>query len=590
MQRNPYAGYFDRNQSSDMNRDSTYSTYYQTQTPSQTTNVYPYQIPSGGNTAQSSLSQSNGNSGVVYNQNTQKTENNSYAYQQLYNTQSASSVYPNYQYSNVYQASTNSFEGKPFGKQFQALQNRIHSFLQMNNDKLSAEILNQALYQLSSINSVPQSEGQLLDLYLTINSVYKICADRRHLQNTIKEFFATRENYLSGDSNDYCYTQSLANQFCYKLAKLVFPNKPLMNVLLDNALTKNRQRPWQDVTTLESDIESPSCFFRTRDNSIHLYEAVVNRALSNLGRGQVKLNQIWFGTDEKNLKPLNQEERNILKQRSSVLKQVVDYTERLENQTGTICKHFDDLRSGLVAGDEDHEGETNAAGTKAYIAVSNFYDWWNDLSKSRKGQEIQLQIRKIPELVNFIKVLSVSKNECVQVLRNHLDSVYGDDTVRNQLRAIDKDPHSYLSDEELEFLHLKITQELPTVQEIKINANRFRDLANSISFKEAFMRSADTMTYDNLPQFSLNNTRSVNTNKITRDHQHDNHRGNLTVIPPAPPMPPAQTVYYPDNSELEINSQEKRGHHMHRFFRHLFGRHEENVIPTHGIVYGRGTH
>lgn len=405
----------------------------------------------------------------------------------------------------------------------QGLQNRIADFLQINDDKFKSAILNNAIEQINNLNSIGQNDAQMLDLYLTINSVLAICSKSNDVSAYIKEFLAVRENLLIGDSNDYCYNETLANNFCYNIATILYPQQPPMNILLHDAMTEHRSVPWQDVTTLENDITSPGSYFRTDDNCINLYIPVLERAIANLNRGQCNLNQIWFTTDEKSLRPLSQEELNILKQRSPSLHNLVTYTEKLESCTGSISKRFDDLRNGLCAG----ANEGGNARPAAHVAVSQFFKWWDGLDNFDEGKLIKQKISKINSLAAFITKLSKVKDVCVHALSSDLTSAFASDSVRNSLRAIENDKSKYLSTKELKEVQKSIELELADYRNIKINKNIFDDLLQSPQFMEKLNEHPEALTYSDV-KLPTPITRSKNERYPKRVQQ--NHMSDVAPI------------------------------------------------------------
>lgn len=535
-----------------------------------------YQIPQSGTLGNSStgpsstyqsVSQMISNLTIANHQNTNanlnnnQTTNNIASYQSLENKPQIS-----------YTPFTSTTHPEHIVQLIQNLQKRIFDFLHINHDQLKFKMLNEGLELINSINSAGENDAQLLDLYMTINSVYRICSRHNNILPRIKGFLETREDILIGDTNDYCYHETLANNFCYHLATLLFPQQPAMNVLLRKALTENRSTPWQDVTTLENDIPSPGSFFRTNDNCIHLYAPVVDRAIANLNRGQAKLSEIWFGTDEKNLRTLSQEELNILKQRSQTLKNLVTYTEELENYRGALSKRFDDLRNGLIAG-SNGGGE---AKSPAYTGVAQFFNWWNELDNSEAGRIEKDKILKIAGMNQYLDYLSKVKDACVTGLHNQLSQVYDVPNVREALRVIEKDDAHYLSSDELDKLRKQITQELEEYQNINVNKNIFEDISRSPQFIEKLKGRGEKLTYGDVKVAIIEMKTNLTTPQTTNIQQ---------TVTPNSKMPGS---FYNDPNNGMYNQRHPIPIVKHGLFKHLRQRHEEKkyekqMLKQHGM-------
>lgn len=412
-----------------------------------------------------------------------------------YPTSQTSSYYNYHQPAMTYNSVSTS-SSSPIVTLLQNLQTRISNDIQQHShDRQRSEILNQALAYIGNLNTEIREENFLLDLYLTINSVFNICTTTKtNLSSAIKDFFSKREDLLRGDSHDYFYRQSLANQFCISLAKIVFPNKSPINVLLNDALTKNRREPWQDVTTLESDIDSVATCFRTTTNCIHMYEPIVEQAIAILKRGYFESHEIWRGTDVKNLNSLTRDDLYILKQRTPTLGQLINHVEHLGTEAGFITKKFAELRKGLKAG-----AGGDFARKPSYVANQEFFEWWNYLSQTKEGKIIKARISEIKDLKNFLDILSSNNSidTCVEWLVDELDVILGD--YRNDLLKIEKNYQSSgLSDASLNQIRNQIMNELSVFQNIKTNKNYFEELYQSKDFMNRLIKNAEKMTLNDL--------------------------------------------------------------------------------------------
>lgn len=472
----------------------------------------------------------------------------SYSYQPTYASQ---------QYTTTPQAgySQQSYAASPMMIALQNLQTRIYNALQRNAyDKMRSEILNHALTALGNVQVEAYDNALLLDLYLTINSVFDICGKHSDFNAALKKFFGQREELLRGDSHDYCYSQSLANQFCQRVAKTVFPHKNPLNVLLENALANDRREIWQDVTTLDNSLDSPGEFFRTKDNCIHLYQAVVERAIGILKRGYFDINEIWRGTDVKNLKSLNNESLLILKQRSPTLRQLIEHTETLNKGAGFITKKFAEWRCGLKAGVRNNGPEDLEADKASYKANKEFFEWWNELPKSTKGQAIRNKINQISELGAFIKTMSSkdSINNCVDGYQMELEELLG--RYRDELKQIDQPQfQSDFSNNELDQLKQVISRELDSFCTIKTNQNVFAELCQKKDLMDRLAKRPEYVTYSDIsykiasvvkpspkpvPSPKLFNDESIQSKPVV----------NQQMMPPslsAPSQPTYQQAYQP---------------------------------------------
>ena len=161
------------------------------------------------------------------------------------------------------------------------LKNQIIRQSNEEKDSTKRSILGIALASLK--NAKQESPDKLPDLYCTINHVVHICnaendeKSEKNLQIRIIEFFITREEALRDDSHDYCYMTSLANQFCYDLAKILFPSQNPFNVLLDNVLGHDIELIYQDQEIPTNDGIKPNKLY------LYLNEA---RQLKCMLRGQ----------------------------------------------------------------------------------------------------------------------------------------------------------------------------------------------------------------------------------------------------------------------------------------------------------------
>ncbi len=244
------------------------------------------------------------------------------------------------------------------------------------------------------------SRATAFDLKLLLNDlkrIHRATQNKEEIKQKIGELLALRENILRGQSFDYCYRNTSANQCCLELVKYLFPEEKFpTNVLLKNALTQDREKQWIDSASEEP--EKASDYFRTEENSINLYLDVVGRAIEVLiSREKETLADIWQATDGKNVgKPLSPSEINIISQRTHTLKKLVKYTERMpalgkEVKAGTTLGHFIKLQVGLYDGgvrgekkEDIKKGTEHEAGDEAYEAIRQFSEWWSTLTEKKQ--------------------------------------------------------------------------------------------------------------------------------------------------------------------------------------------------------------
>lgn len=292
-----------------------------------------------------------------------------------------------------------------------------------DNNETKLTILELAIEKINSIADEISYPDKLLDLYMTIKTIYFISLEA-DIKAKLNEFIAIREKVLAGDSHDYCFCFSHANHLVAQIAEYLYEeNSNPANILFSQSLTENRSSAWENLSTAESDLPiKPGDYFRSAENFIYTYEGIVTRAITNLVAKYQKKQQIWFGDDPQNYKqPFTQADLDIIKQRSSRLKKLITYTEKLEQSLKlveiNVVERLSDLREGLKNGDA-HQGEGTFNNTAApgYIAIAEFSDWWSELKNSEEGRKIRKQIKQ------------VNRGELGEVLEKLLNTAYG--TVR----------------------------------------------------------------------------------------------------------------------------------------------------------------
>ncbi len=376
-------------------------------------------------------------------------------------------------------------------------------------------LLAQAQLSKASTAIEAHSPDKLLDLYATVTSVYQILSaakDEKELADRITDMLAIRERLFRGDAHDYCFMLSRANEFCCKLVEIVFPDASPSNLLLKNTLTQNRKNPWTNTFTGETDLlDTPLGYFRTSLDEIHIYEGIVRRAISNLQNAYTQQKEIWFGNDpkygsgsgkdevsEKSQLFFSHEVKTILRQRSPTLAQLIDYTIRLEENTGSnaigLVERLNHLRTALKEADVKHAGQELEAGDVGYAYIAKFSVWWNALADTPAGREKQDSIRaitiktqesgdkKLGEILDII--LDAGHGEersavryCLFIKGNLLEEFLKVPAVIEQLHQIDGSINWTVSHEQLDTWQQNIFEELQSLPPHITHHNIMMDIA-----------------------------------------------------------------------------------------------------------------
>lgn len=281
--------------------------------------------------------------------------------------------------------------------------------------------------------------------------------DSQELTTHIKIILAKREDAILNSGLDYCYTpDSHANYLCHLIAQTITDELP-SQLLLHQALTKDRQEPWCNYLDEKGgQLPEVQAFFRLPGNEIHLYKEVVDSAIARVKEGKKLLPHIWFGTDPKNIKPvppLQSTALTILKQRSPTLRKFIDYTEALDAYyqiKRNVLQQFELLRDGLLAGNYKVTNNHFQAGQAAYAALAEFSEWWNTFDKHNPG--LCNQIRAIGHdysgrretLGEVLDILFDQKNYdrrndatyCVDIKAHMIDRIIKEPAIRLTLEDI----------------------------------------------------------------------------------------------------------------------------------------------------------
>ncbi|MDR3492530.1 MAG: hypothetical protein P4M12_10925 [Gammaproteobacteria bacterium] len=375
--------------------------------------------------------------------------------------------------------------------------------------------------QIGKAHLEKKSRARLFDLYCTANSIYRLLVsvkDDNEIPEKVEEFLQVRENILRGDSHDYCFAMTLANQLCVLLIYRVFPDEEVpANYLFKQTKTKDREQPWQNFVELTTDLPlSPQHFFRSSSNHLHIYSQVIRLAIENMKHGYFKLEDIWRGSDVKLKKTLplalTQDDLIILAQRTPALKELIELTRYIEVLGKTRLRNDDvylrlsELRAGLLRGDVNHGGGEFNAGSCANVAIANFGEWWNVLGKKSSGKAIQKKIGELGVDGNLGKVIKIILDDkssskrlgveyCIQSKGRMLDEIFREATVRDQLRSMSVSINDQLSDKQLEEQYNLIMTELENPQlNIVTSKNIFHDISTS-SFVDFLSDEFKTLDY-----------------------------------------------------------------------------------------------
>jgi len=279
-----------------------------------------------------------------------------------------------------------------------------------------------------------------MDLLILTNSILAAIDNTdtiNELIQSLKLILVEHEDAILAANMDYCYNQtSFANRLCEFIAKTIHPSLPC-NQLLHKAVTEGRQTPWYNPMEFEEKtkhaLPAKDQFFRTQDNEIHLYGPVVESACARLNDGKALLSHIWFGTDDKVVRPvppLFMESLTILKQRTPSLGYLVEYTKRLDEYTKltsdfNVFKRFELLVNGLYAGDYRVTNDHQNAGAAAYAAIASFSEWWNKIVKTS------------PRLAQTIKNLGHDRGSYYETIGSALDILFDQNNLHSNARALD---------------------------------------------------------------------------------------------------------------------------------------------------------
>lgn len=413
------------------------------------------------------------------------------------------------------------------------LRKKLSDFLEKQPDKSSAKpiikILNTALAQIDKHDLEKYYPDRILDLYYTINSVFKvICSitSEDDLQKKIKEFLSLRENVLRGDTHDYCFTPSLANEFCYQLAEIAFPDaNSIPNVLLANALTEGRDTPWFDPIMMSSELPgSPGDYFRTSSNRINLYAPIVDQAMKRAKGVFEKVEDVFVTSDkvketkeekhQKNIlmedEPLSREDLHILAQRTATLKIFVNYVKNIAQlKKGDLIKRFTDLRTALKNADAlNGKGEELKAHESIYLTIFNFAEWWHSLSRDIRDKILAITIEdksaqgQLKHILNTIFLEFENAKDrgalrfCIYHLGRDLEVILRDPVVVKIFDELEQ-IKTRATEEQIDAWHKSITAELKNPCAIVTHQNIFQSLSLRPDFVKQCHRD-DTLDYGSI--------------------------------------------------------------------------------------------
>lgn len=405
----------------------------------------------------------------------------------------------------------------------------LKQFVEDNNHQhICKAILAKLLEYLAKSVEEQHFPEKIIDLYCVANSIFYLVLqskEKTDLINKIITFFRLRENVLRGDAHDYCFNNILANQLCIWLAKYLFPDRSPFTILYHDTLTKKRNNPWQNPYTLAEELPDNSQeFFRNHQNEIQLYEAILERAISELKAGAIDIKKIWLSTDIKQISTeekredfaLRLEDLNILRQRSPALQRLVNYTESLKSLSEreekiTLYAAFTGLQEGLRAGASHGFAEASS-----HLAIANFSNWWHRLSP-----HTQKKIRTIAGLGSFIEQTLHYHDYCTVAASMALYNLLGDQRIRDALNQIDGTLEYRMTNQELDEWKSVILKELTKNKSvIHVQRNIFQLLSQQCKFLHLLKMSdfidfsllsllGKILSQNNLASYTINEKQTI---------------------------------------------------------------------------------
>lgn len=298
-----------------------------------------------------------------------------------------------------------------------------------------------------------------IEMHATLTELLGIVessSSRELLIENMHLFFQKRATVLENTGLDYSFADNLTNRICSTIAgcKEFVGDESVhcYDVLLKYSKTARRPKyapVWKDfILFSESLPENPGSFVRW-NGEIHDWSIIVHRAISQLKDGKRSLESIWLKTDSKKTPegisngqpsgspgeygPLPKELLPLLRQKGPACQALVDYTVELSSRMD-ILRHFADLREGLSRGSRDiGSGTEMKAGPQAAIAISRFFEWWNQETPRMKTikntlEPLRCSDRSIKQLLtNMQKPQDGAVDTCTfgqqaelsQILRTH---------------------------------------------------------------------------------------------------------------------------------------------------------------------------
>ncbi|HEX2548617.1 MAG TPA: hypothetical protein VHM20_02225, partial [Gammaproteobacteria bacterium] len=274
-------------------------------------------------------------------------------------------------------------------------------------------------------------------------------------------------------------------------------------LLLKKARTDGRV--WQNPVEMTEALPDPAAFFRTSQNAIHITADVVFQAIARLKQGKNHSSHIWFGTDDKNIRPvpaLTPEELATLKKRSKTLNVLIEYIHKLEDvqkkstNVYTKLNYFKDaLFANSVRDKKTNTATEDAADEKLNPIIAEMGEWWNSLHPEIQGHIKSLRessgnhnsIAKVMDVIFSVKDVKDHKrqtdiNYCVYLKADMLEKVLRDTAVQAALKNIGHDlelAKVKVDDHILDEWEKAILTELETPQDIFLpEAGAFGSILN----------------------------------------------------------------------------------------------------------------
>lgn len=250
------------------------------------------------------------------------------------------------------------------------------------------------------------SENTLIDFALLFNGFLDclISDNEADLKVRLIQLFNARSVMVKGTALDFNYRHdAIINQWLYEMVDLLWKKEidegklSHHRILFDGSLNRldGKESRWLPFDSdydpyLDGDIPPPTLpddasFFRDKQGRIHEVIPFVENAIKQLVKGEIKPEDIWLGTDERDnpKQALTESQLKQLSDRSPAFNELIRYVN--ERYQAYLCNgirlKFQLLRDGLLKGDRTHGGSQEYAGADAAEAQVVFTTWWQSLGQ-----------------------------------------------------------------------------------------------------------------------------------------------------------------------------------------------------------------